>query len=106
MNQNDIKLAFIEALREYNAFQIPATVAPTPQNPKKGMEFSKWLMIFAALLCGGTWVVAAVSWLLWREFPYELVQYTGWFFGAVIAYMVKSGYENKPKIQRGGGGDR
>ena len=68
-------------------------------NPK--MEFSKWLMLFAVILCGGTWVVAAVSWILWNEFPVELVQYTAWFFGALIAYMLKSGYENKSKIEKG-----
>ena len=100
MNPNEMKIAFIEALREYNA------PAKQPPRRKKGMEFSKWLMLFAVLLCAGTWTVAAVSWILWREFPADLVQYTAWFFGALIAYMVKSGYENKSKIEKGkdGGG--
>ena len=66
---------------------------------KRGMEFSKCILIFAAVICAGTWIVTAVSWFLWRDFPYELVRYTGWFFGAVAAYMGKTAYENKPKIE-------
>ena len=89
MNQSEIKTALIEALRECY-----------PQSPKKKLEFSKCLMVFAVILCAGTWVVAAVSWLIWRVFPAELVQYTAWFFGALIAYMLKSAYENKPKIDK------
>ena len=99
MNPNEIKIAFIEAMREC------APPKEQPQSRKTGMEFSKWLMLFAVVLCGGTWIVAAIAWLMWREFPSELVQYTGWFFGAVIAYMFKSGYENKSKIERGWDGD-
>ena len=74
----------------------------TSHKPK--LEFSKWLMLFAVILCAGTWVVAAASWVLLGEFPAELVQYTAWFFGALIAYMGKSAYENKPKILKGQGG--
>ena len=101
MNPNELKIAIVEAMREC----IP--VSQPPQQPrKKKMEFSKWLMLFAVILCAGTWTIAAISWLLWREFPAELVQYTAWFFGATIAYMLKSGYENKAKIQKGDGEDK
>jgi hypothetical protein len=93
MNPNEMKVALIEALRECN----PVNPA---QSHRKGLEFSKWLMVFAVVICGGTWVVAAASWLMWREYPAELVQFTTWFFGALIAYMLKSGYENKSKIER------
>ena len=67
----------------------------------KKTEFSKCILIFAACICAATWVIAAVSWLMWRDFPTEMVQYTGWFFGAVAAYMGKTAYENKPKIESG-----
>jgi len=98
MTHDELKDLIIEVAREY----FPVRRSP----PRKKMEFSKWLMLFAVILCGGTWIVAAVSWVLWREFPAELVQYTAWFFGALIAYMLKSGYENKPKIQKGTGEEK
>ena len=101
MNTTEIKRAVLEAMieaRSNNGTQIPVT-------HKHKMEFSKCILIFASVICAGTWVIAVVSWLLWREFPAELVQYTGWFFGAVAAYMGKSAYENKPKIMNGQDGD-
>ena len=69
--------------------------------PKRNLEFSKIIMIFISVLCGGTWLIAAVAWFLWREFPVELVEYTKWFFVAAAAYMLKSGYENHAKIKNG-----
>ena len=86
-------------------FDIPETrtkrktAAHMQHKPKT--EFSKGLIKFLCTLCGGTWVVATVSWFMWREFPHELVQYTSWFFGAVIAYYAKSCYENRAKIDKG-----
>jgi len=77
------------------------------KEPRRKLEFSKWLMLFAAGLCAATWVIVAVSWFLGMEFPAELIQYTVWFFGAALpSYMIKTGYENKPKILKGqeGGG--
>ena len=90
MNVDDFKRAMTEVMSENNA--------PQKRKQKKGVEFSKWIMVLGFILCGGTWVVAAASWLLWREFPAELIEYTAWYFGAVIAYMFKSGYENRAKI--------
>jgi len=98
MDKNEIKGAFAEAMQEMNAAQNHAAKRKVR---RKGMEFSKWLLIIVGIPCAGTWIVAAVSWILWREFPLELVEYTRWFFGAIIAYMLKSGYENRPKIQKG-----
>ena len=98
MNSNELKAAIVEALQEY--VSPPRQPTPPPKKRKRKIEFSKLLMIFAVLLCGGTWIVATTAWILWREFPTELVEYTGWFLGAIIAYMFKSGYENKSKIMR------
>ena len=74
--------------------------------PRKKVEFSKILMAFIGLICGGSWVIAAVAWLMWREFPAELVQYTQWFFVTAAAYMVKSGYENRAKISNRDGDEK
>jgi len=77
-----------------------------PYNYKKGMEFSKWLMIFATAMFFATWLVAAFSWFLWGEFPAELAGYTTAFYTVVTSfYMWKSGYENKSKIEKGWEGD-
>lgn len=89
MNLDDWKRVFIEAMLDYKANE--------PQ-PKRKTEFSKLIIALGFIFCIGTWIVAVVSWFLWREFPSELTQYTIWYFGTVIAYMIKSGYENKAKI--------
>jgi hypothetical protein len=92
LTADEIERAFARALREHDRQDH------APRKMKK--EFSKLLMIFAAGLCAATWVAAAISWFLWREFPAELTQYTIWFFGAAMpSYMLKTGYENKPKIE-------
>ena len=65
--------------------------------PKRKTEFSKWVIVFVGAFCTATWVVAVISWFMWRDFPHEIVQYTGWFAGTLIAYMLKSGYENATK---------
>ena len=68
------------------------------------LEFSKKLMVFATAVYAATWVVAVVSWLLGGEVPEELMLYTTGLYGSAFAvYGGKSAYENKPKIERGGG---
>ena len=72
---------------------------------KKKLEFSKLVIIFVGIFCMATWAVAVISWFMWQQFPHEIVQYTGWFAGTAIAYMCKTAYENKPKIEKGGQND-
>ena len=101
MTQNELNQAFVEAAKE-GMKEWFSVLDRFDHRPKQGMEFSKRLMIFAAVLCGATWLVAAVSWFAWREFPAELTQYTIWFFGAALpCYMLKTGYENREKIKSG-----
>ena len=93
MTENEMKLLIYETFRDINCQSRPL------QNRRKKLEFSKCILIFASIVCAGAWFAAAMSWFIWREFPAELVQHTGWFFGAIAAYMGKSGYENREKIR-------
>src|SRR5215469_2045956 len=90
MKHDDFERAVLQVIRNNNLLS---------RFRRKKIEFSKCLMVFASTICAGTWLVSAISWFVWREFPFEAVQYTLGFFGAVAAYMGKSAYENKPKIQ-------
>ena len=121
LNHNEVNLALSEAAKKYYAGasayekcqlhtstpeeikQAFATAMRKPHHEKK-LEFSKRLMIVASVLCSGTWIASALAWFIWREFPYDLVQYTVWFYGATFAlYMAKACYENKLKIKSNGG---
>jgi len=74
------------------------------KEPKPKAEFSKIMMIFASVLCGGTWIVAVVAYFLGLDFPTDLAGFALAFYGAVsVAYMAKSGYENRAKIECGRG---
>ena len=65
-------------------------------------EFSKKLMVFAAVPFAATWVVAVLSWFLIGEVPEALLSYTTWLYGAAWAvYGCKAAYENRCKIEKG-----
>jgi len=96
MQTDEIKKAFIDTLVAWG--QMPVAV-PQTNEYKKTMDFSKFLMIFATVLCTVTWIASVVAWFLWREFPEDITQYSIWFYGtSLVVYMAKSGYENKAKI--------
>ena len=65
------------------------------------MEYSKKSMIFTQVMYTATWIVAVFSWLMWRQFPFDLVQYVTLIFGANYGvYCVKTCVENKAKIEK------
>ena len=98
MNDFDIKSIVVEVLKEAN---IPK---PPIQQIKQEMEFSKKLMIFVSLIFAATWCVAVFSWIVSGELPGELLEFVNWLYGAsFVSYCGKSAYENKYKIDKGGG---
>ena len=97
MNQEDFDIPEIRTKRKTAAHM----------QHKAKTEFSKWIMGISTLIFAGTWIVAVISWFLWREFPTELTIFISICYGTEsFAYMRKSGYENKAKIYNGfQGGD-
>ena len=74
--------------------------------PRK-MELSKKLIIFATVIFSLSWAIAVFSWFYFGEIPAYLLRYSHLIYGACCAsYYCKSAYENKPKIERGGGEDK
>ena len=108
MNPHELKRAINEALDERLArrshphwhLTAPDAHGPAPLKPK--MEFSKKLIIGASFFYSFMCTVALLSWFLLGEWPREIVEHFSWPFGAaVVSYMCKTAYENKPKIQKG-----
>ena len=63
------------------------------------MEFSKKLIIGASIYFALFGIASYVIWILTGDWPREIAVF---FIGPVVAlisYMVKSGYENKAKIE-------
>lgn len=68
---------------------------------QKPREFSKCVIIFASVMFALTWIVGAVSWFMWREFPAELAQLVTALYGVALAiYGAKAGIENHTKIKK------
>jgi len=69
---------------------------------KAKMEFSKKLITGALFFIGSLCVVSLLSWFLFDKWPKEIVEHFSWpFVAAIVSYMGKSAYENKPKIETG-----
>jgi hypothetical protein len=65
------------------------------------MEFSKKLMVFACVLVAFTFFTTFAAWVFEREPPNDLIGFATWFSAPIVAYMAKSAYENKAKIESG-----
>ena len=99
MDSVELKKAVAEAVAE----ALMQTQAP-PKKPRR-MEFSKKLMAFASMMYTATWSVSVYSWFHMQIVPIELLQYATWLYAAaLVSYKGKSAYENKPKIEKWGGG--
>ena len=97
MNESDVKQVIAEVLREVKIAKPPI------RHIKQKMEFSKKLMIFVSVIFAATWGIAVYSWIAGGEFPWQLVEFVNWLYGACfVSYCGKSAYENKCKIERGG----
>ena len=97
MNSFDVKAIVAEVLKEAYAHKPPI------KHIKQKMEFSKKLMIFLSLIFATTWGLAVYSWFAGGEFPWALVEFVNWLYGAsFVSYCGKSAYENKCKIEQGG----
>ena len=69
---------------------------------KPKMEFSKKLIIGALFFIGLLCVISLLSWFLFDKWPREIVEHFSWpFVAAIVSYMGKSAYENRPKIETG-----
>ena len=100
MNPEDFDRAIIEVLQQKAASAQAA--ATSHSQPKEKMEFSKWVMVIATLIFVGTWIVAIISWFIWRDIPTELIIFINICYGmGSSAYMCKTAYENKLKIHNG-----
>ena len=77
---------------------------------KKGLEFSKKLMVFASAMFAATWAVIVAAFFQGGEPPWELMEKLSWVYGAAVAcYCCKAAYENGAKIgssRKGKGGER
>ena len=79
--------------------QRQVAVQTTQTKNREKLEFSKCIMIISTIIFTGTWIVAVVSWFLWRDFPSGLIIFIS--LGYCLessAYMGKSAYEYKAKI--------
>jgi len=89
MDKDDLK-KLAEVLREYRILNIGK------------LEFSKILTIFFCVLIAAAFLVAAFSWIAWREIPSELLAWvTALISVCGVPYMIKSALENKAKIDNG-----
>jgi len=96
MNQ-DLKRIINETIKEYTERQ--------PQYQSHRMEFSKKLIVFTSFIYGLSWIMAAYSLFILGEIPWELIRDINLLYGAsCVSYYCKSAYENKPKIEKWGGG--
>jgi len=70
-------------------------------NTKPKTEFSKKLIIGASIYFALFGIASFVMWVLTGDWPREIAIF---FIGPIIglvSYMIKSGYENRAKIQNG-----
>ena len=63
------------------------------------MEFSKKLMLFACGIIAAAFAVAVFSYLQTGGGMEYIMQIVMWLGAPVVAYMAKSAYENKAKIE-------
>jgi len=87
MTNAEIKLIVIETVKECNKQQKPK------------MEFSKKLIIGASIYFALFGIVSVVLWILLGEWPWEIAAFFAGPVITLITYLVKSGYENKAKIE-------
>ena len=90
MTQNDkreVKLLVVETIKECNL---------SPQR----MEFSKKLIIWALVFYALIGIACLVLWSVFGDWPHEIAIFFVSPIVGVVSYMVKSGYENKAKIQK------
>jgi len=67
--------------------------------PKKRMQFSKKIVIFASVVYAVILTVCVVSWFMYREYPVDFKENATWLYGAALAfYNAKACIENKCKI--------
>jgi hypothetical protein len=93
MDSKDVEKTVVEALYKYG-------VRPS-QAPR--MEFSKKLILGASIFVGLFCIVSVLIWIFTGDWPREIAEFFIWPFIGIASYMIKSGYENKAKIENGKG---
>jgi len=68
---------------------------------KPKMDFSKKLIIAVSVFYACMGIFCLVAWYLLGDWPQEIAEFFLWPIIAVASYMLKSGYENKYRIQKG-----
>jgi len=67
---------------------------------RKHIEFSKLLMIFACMVIATALAVAILNWHKTGEGLDYILSLARWMGAPVVAYMAKSGYENRAKVEQ------
>jgi len=70
------------------------------QKPPK-MQFSKKLILGASIFFALFGIASFVLWVVTGSWPQEIAEFFIWPIIGLVSYMLKSGYENKAKIDKG-----
>jgi|GEM_PF-1290617 len=99
MDRNELKQVIFEVIRERGSPLSSLAEKELPEKPK--MEFSKKLILGASIFYVLMGIASFISWFVFGEWPYEVIEFFAWPTGAaIVSYMGKTAYENKAKIEK------
>lgn len=96
MNPEEVSISLV-TLRTV----VKETVEECSKQRPQRMEFSKKLIIGASIFYALMGIACLVLWVLLGEWPYEIAIFFVSPILGIASYMIKSGYENKAKIEKG-----
>ena len=69
---------------------------------KRKLDVADKLTIFVCFIFTATLIFIMISWVLWREYPAGVAQFTRWFISVGLpSYLAKKGYDRYSQAKYG-----